>query len=459
MNLQSLKARLRPAPATSPPEAHFDAAFYRSHHADLAGMGPGQLWAHYAAHGRTEGRFANLAEAVAALEKELGPLPPGFRPAVYRTMHADLRAALRTDWEAADHYLRNGRTEKRAYLQFDADLYRSLYFADKILTDYELELDYREHGVASGRVGSWAEFIEQQGVASGAWLRRLKTDEFELLNWSWAGPVPNKLAAVRLFLDSGLDRLAPIAFDAAFDPAYYRETHPKHAGESDPALYRRWLFQGLPLGEAGSPEERLRKLKLRLREYPEAFNWRAYVARNPKAGRDRWSALEHLLRKTEHKTVPRTALMPQTPVDQAALDEAAGPGQGRTPAAGNHQPRPGDRGLEHLRRGRRLPGRAGPSFPRFGRPGRHRRLPARQGHGRPQLPDHSPPRRRPVPGQALARSPGPVQRSGQLPGCGGLDLRQWQQGRRQAGRLPRGRSAARPGPGLRLRRTRLARRG
>ncbi|MBW3560269.1 MAG: hypothetical protein KY449_10980, partial [Proteobacteria bacterium] len=318
MNLQGLKARLRPPPAPTP-DADFDAGFYRTHYPDLAGMTAAQLWGHYAAHGRTEGRFANLAQAIAALEAELGLLPPGFRPAVYRTLHADLRAALKTDWEAADHYLRSGRAEKRAYLRFDADLYRSLYFADKILTDYELELDYREHGVEAGRVGSWAEFIEQQGVASGAWLDRLKTDEFELLNWSWTGPVVNKLAAVRLFLDKGVDRLAPIAFGAAFDPAYYRETHPKNAAESDAALYRRWLFEGLPKGEAGSPEERLRKLKLRLREYPEAFDWRAYLARNPKAGRDRWSAISHLLRPPEYKTV---ATGESTLVSRAAVLES-----------------------------------------------------------------------------------------------------------------------------------------
>jgi hypothetical protein len=284
----------------------FDAAFYRSHYPDLAGMAdPAQLWSHYVAHGRAEGRFANLAEAIAALEGELGSLPPGFRPAVYRRLHADLRAALKTDWEAADHYLRYGRAEKRVFLRFDPDLYRSLYFQDKILTDYELELDYREHGLREGRVGSWAEFIEQQGIASGAWLDRLKTDEFELLNWSWTGPVANKLAAVRLFLDEGVQRLAPIAFDAAFDPAYYREIHPELKSESDPALYARWLFEDLAAGAAGSPEERLRKLKLRLRTYPEAFDWRAYATRTPGAGRDRWSALEHLLRKTEHRAGAR----------------------------------------------------------------------------------------------------------------------------------------------------------
>ena len=301
MNLQGLRSRLAPRPVP-PTDPSFDAAFYRGHYPDLARMSdPAQLWAHYATHGRTEGRFPNLAKAIAALEDELGPLPQGFRPSVYRTLHADLRAVLKTDWESADHYLRYGRGEKRTFLRFDADLYRSLYFPDKILTDYELELDYREHGMRDGRVGSWAEFIEQQGVASGVWLDRLKTDEFELLNWSWTGPVPNKLAAVRIFLEAGVQRLAPIAFDATFDPVYYREIHPELRGKSDPDLYARWLFEGLAVGEAGSPEERLRKLKLRLRAYPEAFNWRDYAARTPAAGRDRWSALAHLLRPTEHR--------------------------------------------------------------------------------------------------------------------------------------------------------------
>lgn len=295
MNLQGLAARLRPEPASAMDPA-FDPDFYRAHYADLSALqDPARLWRHYEAFGRTEGRFPNAAAAIAALEAEHGELPAGFRPAVYRTMHADLRAALKSDVAAAEHYLLYGRRERRKHLRFDPDLYRSLYFADKVLTDYELELDYRERGAPAGRLGSWAEFIEARGVAGGAWLDRLKTDEFELLNWVWTGPVPDKLAAVRLFLEGGVDRLAPIAFDAAFDPEYYREAHREHAKLTDSALYRRWLFTDLEKGRAGSPEERLRQLGLRLREYPAAFDWRAYAARRPRLAQERWSALEHLL--------------------------------------------------------------------------------------------------------------------------------------------------------------------
>jgi glycosyltransferase involved in cell wall biosynthesis len=278
-------------------DPEFDPEFYRTRYPDLAELDdPARLWRHFASHGRAEGRLPNEAAAIRQLEAELGPLPSGFRPSVYRTMHADLRAAIKSDWEAAEHYLRYGRAEKRKYQRFDADLYRSLYFSEKILTDYELELDYREHGTAAGRIGSWAEYIEREGISSGAWLDRLKTDEFELLNWDWAGPTPTKLDAVRKFLAGGVERLAPIAFDAAFDPAFYRETHPELAGQSDAALYRRWLFTGLGKDEAGSPEERMRQLGLRLRDYPEAFDWRAYLEAHPKLPKDRWSALADVVR-------------------------------------------------------------------------------------------------------------------------------------------------------------------
>ena len=201
MSLSGLKRRLRPAGATAVADPAFDPVFYRARYPDLKGLpDDGALWRHYANHGRGEGRHGNQKEAIAALEREIEPLPADFDPKVYRTLHPDLRAAIKTDWEAAEHYLLQGRKEKREYVRFDPELYKALYFADKVVTDYELKLHYREIGRAEGRVGTWGDYMAREGFASGAWVDRLKLDEFELLNWSWTGPVPSKLEAVRRFL-------------------------------------------------------------------------------------------------------------------------------------------------------------------------------------------------------------------------------------------------------------------
>ncbi|MDP8916838.1 MAG: hypothetical protein M3M95_06510, partial [Pseudomonadota bacterium] len=131
-------------------------------------------------------------------------------------------------------------------------------------------------------------------VATGAWLQRFKADEFGLLNWSWLGETLERPEALRRFLEEGLPRLAPIAFDAVFEPDYYREVHPEYAELSDEAAYRRWLFADLEKGWPGSAEEHLRRLGLALDRFPEGFAWRDYAAAE-NILENRWFALQHLL--------------------------------------------------------------------------------------------------------------------------------------------------------------------
>ncbi|MBW3558832.1 MAG: glycosyltransferase [Proteobacteria bacterium] len=129
----------------------------------------------------------------------------------------------------------------------------------------------------------------------GAWLDALKLDEFVLLNGDWLGPVRNKTEAARAMLSSGVQRLAPLAFDLEFDPEYYREVHPEYADLDDPETYRRWLFQDLERNWPPSPAKHLRHDGLELEEFPAGFDWRSYLEQHPEAGPNRWSALVHLL--------------------------------------------------------------------------------------------------------------------------------------------------------------------
>jgi glycosyltransferase involved in cell wall biosynthesis len=277
-----------------PPPPEFDAAFYRETYADLAALRtPAALYSHYVAHGREEGRFQSRKDALSKLQAKWGKLPRDFDPAGYRSLHADLRG--RTDPEVIEHYLRQGRQEKRRYFPFDPDLYAALYHPGEVVSDQELEAEFKRLGVSEGRIGTWAAYVESRGGEAGPWVDRLKRDEFELLNASWAGPVRTKLEAVTLFLDKGLLRLAPIAFDAQFDPTYYREVHPEAAALRDEALYRRWLFVDLPGGAAGSSAEHLKQLGFPASEYPAGFDWQAYAAAS-KLPLRRWPALEHLVR-------------------------------------------------------------------------------------------------------------------------------------------------------------------
>jgi hypothetical protein len=156
--------------------------------------------------------------------------------------------------------------------------------------------------------------------AAGAWLDRFKADEFALLNWSWLGEAPDRAEALRRFLAEGVERLAPIAFDAVFDPAYYRETHPEYAELSDEAAYRRWLFADIDKGWPGSAEEHLRRLGLALDRFPEGFAWRKYAAAE-NIVENRWFALQHLL----DAGVPEVGFPPRARAPQPLRSRSAWP--------------------------------------------------------------------------------------------------------------------------------------
>lgn len=137
---------------------------------------------------------------------------------------------------------------------------------------------------------------------SGAWVEAIQLEEFNLLNAAWAGRVDSREGAARAMLSGGIARLAPIAFDLRFDPPYYREVHPEYADLDDAEAYRQWLLQDLERNWPPSPKAHLRQEGLELNDYPEAFDWSAYMDQHPDAGPNRWSALVHLL----HHGFPQT---------------------------------------------------------------------------------------------------------------------------------------------------------
>ena len=278
------------------PDPDLDPDFYASFYPDMRALPDDQARAlHYVRSGRAEGRHANLRAYVAALEMVHGALPLDFDPRSYRLMHADLRTAFQHDWQAIRHFVQAGRTEGREHSEFDADLYRALYFADWEITDQDLLRHYRREGSARGWIQSWRRYVAGLGLGGAAWVRAIKVDEFALLAADWAPGIATRLDAVRAMAEGGVARMAPLAFDVVFDPDHARECEPALAGWTDEALYRRWLTVGLDEGRAPSAAARLRAMGLPLTAYPAAFDWRGHAGRRKLASADRWSALADLL--------------------------------------------------------------------------------------------------------------------------------------------------------------------
>ncbi|MDQ6869425.1 MAG: glycosyltransferase [Pseudomonadota bacterium] len=275
---------------------NFDPNFYIRYYPDLSGLKqPKALRRHYFLHGKKEGRFRNFAEFVSHFEQLHGKLPDGFDPAEYRLAHLDLQKAGIQDWEAVEHYLRFGRREGRSTFRFNCDIYRELYFNNQTISDRELQSDFAERGRREGKIGSGADILKAKGIKGGGrWIEALKTDEFTLLNYTWAATVATRMDAVDAMLSRGISLLSPISFALEFDAEFYREVHPDLVTASDEDTYRHWLFVGFEQGEPGSPPQFFADLGVPLTTFPTSFGWQRYLNRCSIEG-TRWAALRHFI--------------------------------------------------------------------------------------------------------------------------------------------------------------------
>lgn len=230
---------------------------------------------------------------ISKLEKRYGSLPADFIPSQYRALHSDLNH-MRQPWELEAHYLLHGRREKRTY-QFDLGVYeeefKQLFVGETAAND------------ASSRTVrncSLKGMLDAAGVWPGPWLDRFMLFEFVLLNAAWLPRQPvSRADGIRLFLQHGIERLAPIAIREAFDPAFYRVAATSLSPTaSDADLYREWLNRGILLG-AFPNEGRALFALIGEDTFPDAFDETLYRARVPgKAGRPgsgRFAALEHFI--------------------------------------------------------------------------------------------------------------------------------------------------------------------
>jgi len=242
--------------------ADFDSAHYLALNPDLAALGddPRQAEAHYLASGRSEGRTYRFDT------DEYGQFPADFNAETYIDANADLEPLRGKVFEAGLHYLTLGRSEGRSYK-----------FASR-------------PGQVSGPT------IEAR-VPPRDWTVVFKPGDFRALRPDLAGTLESREQAVATFLEHGIDALAPLSFEAAFDPSFYGARYEEAAGLAPAEAYRQWLFAGLEAGRPGSEREAVGNL-LGLSDYPQAFDWESYTAALSHPDRVPWTrirALEHLV--------------------------------------------------------------------------------------------------------------------------------------------------------------------
>lgn len=218
----------------------FDPDFYLEQHPDLYGFSnaPLGLIRHYLAFGQKEGRFSSEEAVLEALRQKLDTFNETFDPRVYELLNEDLGRALSRPHEFVRHFLDHGRLEGRPW-QIGVD-----------------------HAELPGRY----------------WQALFRTADFLSYADDWLDARPtSREAAIRLFIDQGVERLAPLNLKHVFDPAFYRAAYdlPAAALQSDTAAYRHWLSEGLGQ-RACANDVALLAPYLKGSAAPAEFDWQAY---------------------------------------------------------------------------------------------------------------------------------------------------------------------------------------
>ena len=275
----------------------FDPVFYQKLYPDLHQITSDDALArHYQRHGCLEARFPNATSLIASLERRYGELPVDFVPIQYRSNHADL-ARLSLPWELKAHYLQFGHAEGRNYHSLD-------------LAPYERAFE-RWRASEAERLGSstatltndtFRHRLSSAGVLPGVWLESFILQDFIILNSAWLPRQPvSRIDGLCLFLEQGIERLAPIAIGKRFDPNFYRSHVDGDLAKRDADLYRHWLGLGIAEGLPGSEREALLAL-LHEEQFPASFDEISYRAKlprrvqKPRAGR--FAALSQFVTET-----------------------------------------------------------------------------------------------------------------------------------------------------------------
>ncbi|MGB6175723.1 MAG: glycosyltransferase [Methylocella sp.] len=221
----------------TPELTDFDPGFYRKFYGDLYHLkSPRALRKHYLLHGLREGRWKNFAEATKNFESRFGQLPEDFSASGYKLLNDDLARTFDHEWQFTFHFLENGRKEGRRYKVEKRDA------PDK----------------------------------AHAWMDLFHLGDFIACACSWLEEIPqSKEQGYRMFIDAGIERLAPLNLDHVFDPAFYRASYGFEESATDATLYRHWLEVGIRQGLSANEENALKNM-VASRQYPASLDWRRY---------------------------------------------------------------------------------------------------------------------------------------------------------------------------------------
>jgi len=269
-----------------------DFYFYRSYYKDTSIFKLDyELFRHYVQHGQREGRSPSSEALIRRLENEHGALPDDFEPSQYKSLHSDIDA-MQEPWASAEHYLRFGRQEKRAY-HIDLSHFEEEY------ADF---LNSSAFSAAYGSCGpvprSFFNVLRLAGLTAPGWIAKFNLYEFSILNATWLPHRPfSRMDGLYLFLTDGIERLAPIALEDAFEPAFYRQqTLDAVDTKTDADLYRDWLSRGIGSGVRANEHTALRDI-IGNGQFPPCFDEHRYrkvirrASKQPAPGR--YNALEH----------------------------------------------------------------------------------------------------------------------------------------------------------------------
>jgi hypothetical protein len=109
----------------------FSAAFYVGFYNDLRDKTAKEAEIHWRTLGKFEGRFGGAQQVIDDFAARGSHLPTDFDAGLYRLLlHRTLRYRIRTDLDAAAHYIAVGRAAGLRYKPEDMEFFRALYFDD-----------------------------------------------------------------------------------------------------------------------------------------------------------------------------------------------------------------------------------------------------------------------------------------------------------------------------------------
>lgn len=248
----------------------FDPIFYRKFYSDLRALPNDRaLEDHYFTHGKLVGRYGSEKAMQKDLAKLSACLPRDFDAGSYYMANPDLHVAEPVFWNAIKHYVDIGKSQKRPYHYYFQNIdedFETLIKSDTFI------LNKIEHNDYLAGVPARIILLRRLGAISAPWMNMLDFQEFSALNFEWCGHPASIAEAILIFLEHGIERIAPLSISVSFDPDFYRRQYPDVADFSDVEAYRHWLEAGSFMHRAPSEEWALEKL-IGQRTYPKAFRW------------------------------------------------------------------------------------------------------------------------------------------------------------------------------------------